>query len=681
MPAGLRLSGIACALVAALASAFLSAAPLRAEGEAGLAAAIPWPEVKYLVVAQNRNVSDVLSELAQQHGIRSVVSRDVSGRVSGRFENIPPGQLLAQLSKSFNLVWMFYNGILYVGTPTEVQTTFVTLRFAKPDRVSNSLSTLGIISPGASVSEIPGTTILSITGLPAFVDVNKHIAETLDNQEQFRQQGEMVIEVFPLNYAWAYDVVLGGPIINPDSNTAGSPNTIRGVASLLNDLVNDNGQFTVNTGEAFSTSGRPQAMVGALGPQQAAESARLGFYTGPTAPPAQGGAQSTGSGGQSQPSAQPQGRPVPGQGQPGSLGTNQATIMADVRRNAVVIRDIRENMPSYAKAISQLDVPVRVIEISAAIVDLAIGTSRSLGLHSVGVGIAGQGGGIASATGRRDLAVNDDAIVAQQAEAEGGAPNVLRNSIITREAGGADITDAPNILASGVFGTTQVMASLNALEQQSLARTLSRPTVLTLDNFGASISRLETFYVNSTGQYVSNLFNVSTGLSLQVIPHVTIEQGKERIYLQVKIEDGSLGARQVTSIPTVQQSSLTTQALIKRNQSLLIGGLYIKADKKQSSGYPWLQRIPVLGYLFSVKGRMDDMVERIFVITPKILDVESRNAGDYSKYFHPSPLEMEAIDEQAAFDLPVEEVRAAAETGRDKGPTPARPAAQKTKQP
>jgi type III secretion protein C len=200
------------------------------------------------------------------------------------------------------------------------------------------------------------------------------------------------------------------------------------------------------------------------------------------------------------------------------------------------------------------------------------------------------------------------------------------------------------------------MASINALEQQNKARTLSRPSVLTLDNFGASISRLETFYVNSTGQYVSNLFNVSTGLSLQVIPHVTIEKNKERIYLQVQIEDGNLGGRQVSAIPTVQQSSLTTQAMVKRDQSLLIGGLFLKVDKKQASGYPWLQRVPVLGYLFSVKGRMDDMVERIFVITPRIVEVDSKNLGDYSKYFQPAPLQQEALDEEAAFNLPVEEV-------------------------
>ena len=649
------------ASVAAVILGFLHFLPtLKADSTE--AALIPWPKIKYLIVAQNREVADVLSELSQQHGVRTVISGNVKGRISGRFENIPPGDLLSQLSRSFNLMWMFHNGILYVGTPVEVQTSLVTLRFSKPETVLSSLSRMGILSPGSSISNVPGTPLISITGLQAFVDVNRHVAETLDNQEQFRQQGEMVIEVFPLNYAWAYDVVLGGGLASADGNGS-SGSVIKGVASLLNELVNDTSQGAVNIGDTFASGGKPRAMVGALGPQQAAETARLGFYTGPapqsstvpaSAAPAAGPPSAAG------PSSAPlQGYSTatgPGQGLPGAFVTNQASIMSDVRRNAVVIRDIRENMPSYADAIAQLDVPARVIEISAAIVDLAIGTSRTLGVNSIGVGAAGQGGGVASATGRRELAVDDAAIVAQNAAAKANGVNVLNNPLISRAADAANAADAPNILASGVFGTTQVMASINALEQQNKARTLSRPSVLTLDNFGASISRLETFYVNSTGQYVSNLFNVSTGLSLQVIPHVTIEKNKERIYLQVKIEDGNLGGRQVTSIPTVQQSSLTTQAMVKRDQSLLIGGLFLKVDKKQISGYPWLQRMPVLGYLFSVKGRMDDMVERIFVITPRIVEIDSKNLGDYSKYFQPAPLQQEALDEEAAFNLPVEEV-------------------------
>ena len=50
------------------------------------------------------------------------------------------------------------------------------------------------------------------------------------------------------------------------------------------------------------------------------------------------------------------------------------------------------------------------------------------------------------------------------------------------------------------------------------------------------------------------------------------------------------------------------------------------------------------------------MVERIFVITPRIVEIDSKGLGDYSKYFQPATLEAEAIDEEIALDLPVEEI-------------------------
>jgi hypothetical protein len=102
----------------------------------------------------------------------------------------------------------------YVGTPVEVQTSLVTLRFAKPEIVLQSLG-YSLDTCAGIVRQRRPREVRSFRS-PAcrlMLKVAKHIAETIDNQQQFHQQGEMVIEVFPLNYAWAYDIVLGGDSI------------------------------------------------------------------------------------------------------------------------------------------------------------------------------------------------------------------------------------------------------------------------------------------------------------------------------------------------------------------------------------------------------------------------------------------------------------------------------------
>jgi hypothetical protein len=72
--------------------------------------------------------------------------------------------------------------------------------------------------------------------------------------------------------------------------------------------------------------------------------------------------------------------------------------------------------------------------------------------------------------------VNDGAIIDQ------GRKNLneLTAPILGRSSDMASVANAPNILASGVFGTTQIMGSINALEQQNQARTLSGQRYLTL---------------------------------------------------------------------------------------------------------------------------------------------------------------------------------------------------------
>ena len=67
-------------------------------------------------------------------------------------------------------------------------------------------------------------------------------------------------------------------------------------------------------------------------------------------------------------------------------------------------------------------------------------------------------------------------------------------------------------------------------------------------------------------------------------------------------------------------------------------------NRKDAGGYPWLYKLPVVGYLFGVKSGAREVVERIFVITPRIVEVNSKNLGDYSEYFKPSPTVENAIE-------------------------------------
>jgi len=615
---------------------------------------IPWAKRDFLIIAQNRRVGDVIADLCDQQGVKAIIYDSVRGVVSGKFDGKDPAKTLDQLCRSFNLMWYYNQGTLFLYGARELVTKIRSVYYANPENIISLLRSFNIISSDGGVTTVPGTRALMVSGPPDFVKMVDSVISSQDGEQQFHQQGETVIEVFPLRYAWAYDIPLG-----PAGNGGGT--MITGVATVLNNLVNGGGN--ISTGPNFTTLGLPKPVQGALSPKDLSSTALNGFYTAPsggqqggqsgqssTAPTSGGGAPSGGPWG---PGGQPRsgsavagGGPDQGTFSPSGLGSGPASqpysyaqITSDVRRNAVVIRDIRENMAFYKAAIEKLDVPVRIIEISAAVIDVQAGLGRTLGVDGVAVNGAGYGVG-GSATGNQNFLGS----MANGGLIGGNGTNGSGLGFFNTANGANGANNPPNILGSGVFGTTRITATINALEAENKARTMSRPTVMTLDNFGATINQQQTFYVSATGQYVSNLFNISSGLSLQVVPHIIQGTRGEEIYLQVQIADGSISSQQVGQLPTVQQSTLTTQSLIRKNQSLLVGGLYVKVDQKQQSGYPWLRKIPVVGALFSVSSSNKNYVERLFLITPKIIELTSKNLGDYSPYFQPSPTEEEAID-------------------------------------
>ncbi len=67
-------------------------------------------------------------------------------------------------------------------------------------------------------------------------------------------------------------------------------------------------------------------------------------------------------------------------GQAAPQNATQVNIMADPRVNAVLVNDAEYRMPYYAKVIADLDRPVELVEIHAAIVDIDSDFKRDLGV-------------------------------------------------------------------------------------------------------------------------------------------------------------------------------------------------------------------------------------------------------------------------------------------------------------
>ncbi|MDR1309668.1 MAG: EscC/YscC/HrcC family type III secretion system outer membrane ring protein, partial [Deltaproteobacteria bacterium] len=164
------------------------------------------------------------------------------------------------------------------------------------------------------------------------------------------------------------------------------------------------------------------------------------------------------------------------------------------------------------------------------------------------------------------------------------------------------------------------------LEENGEARMLGRPSVLTTDNMEATLENTTTYYIEVAGNEAVDLFKVESGTVLQVTPRI-IERpdSPPLIMLNITIQDdqdnsqGTMVAGSKMAIPPIKQTKINTQALIEAGQSLLIGGYYFEEKTDSESGVPLLKDIPVLGNLFKSSGRGTRMMERLVLITPRVI--------------------------------------------------------------
>ena len=262
------------------------------------------------------------------------------------------------------------------------------------------------------------------------------------------------------------------------------------------------------------------------------------------------------------------------------------SIIADPRVNAVLVSDFAYRMPYYEEVIRSLDKPVELVEIHAAIVDIDTNASRELGVNFRGKGGGNwQGGG---SLGSENPPVGGDTPGISTDLSSGGA---LLSTIYTH-------------------GSDYFMASINALESENAARMLGRPSVLTVDN-------------------------VEAGTVMLVTPHIIHEGGKTSIKLAVSVQDdqndASSGYQTVgesgdtLTVNPIKQTRINTQAMVEAGQSLLIGGYYYEQKSEGDSGVPILKDIPILGHLFKSSSTSGRQMERLILITPRIVTAEGEN--------------------------------------------------------
>jgi len=543
---------------------------------------IEWRTDNFSYVAQNKPLKDFIREFAASQGVTVVIDPDVEGSVNGRFD-LTPQSLLELMATSFGLSWYYDGSVLYVQPAGDMSSEIIRLSSTTVEKLRSTLRSLGIVDNRYPISYDSKRNTALVSGPKRYVELVKQTARAIDQNELTR--GVADIRIFPLRYAWAADFTF---------MQGGREQRVSGVASVLRQL--------------YAPAQRKSATTSGVSPSSRAERLNrmrgLGLVRDEAITQAENAASMS----------------ADQEAESGAFGGPELPqFQADGRMNAVLVRDRPERMAFYESVIRSLDVKPGLVEIEARILEVSSDEIDSLGidwrLHS---------GDFDFQFGRGNLPnLTFDGALAPDAPRPGGS----RTGIGTLPGTGVvPPVSSPDLQRGGILTTVlgdsgrYLIARVNALAQDGKANILASPRVLTLDNVEAVLENISTFFVRVAGNLDVALFDVSSGTSLRVTPLIVVEDGRRQVKLAIRIEDGSISSQSVDQIPVIQQSTIGTQAFITEGNSLLIGGYESNVNRDTQVGVPGLSSIPVLGHLFKYREKQTTSVQRLFMLTPRIVE-------------------------------------------------------------
>lgn len=277
------------------------------------------------------------------------------------------------------------------------------------------------------------------------------------------------------------------------------------------------------------------------------------------------------------------------------LSSFSPMIRAENRLNAVIVRDAVSRMPMYERLIKQLDVPQKLVEIDVTVVELskkdALDWQLSLALST------------------------------SHGHSEYGAGQNAANLFSPEAIAGKGLAGA----LTHIHSAYSLAASISALREKGKARSISRTSILTVNNLAAAMTDTQSYHAKVVGREVATLEEVSAGTRLQIKPRILPAPATNvpnQVWLSLELDDGGFESVTVDAMPMTRSSTLQTQTAVFEDESIMLAGYLRDIEEDAGWGIPYLRDIPWIGWIFGGKSTRNETVQRMFVITPHVVDLD-----------------------------------------------------------
>jgi general secretion pathway protein D len=281
---------------------------------------------------------------------------------------------------------------------------------------------------------------------------------------------------------------------------------------------------------------------------------------------------------------------VPGQTADGKPAVR---VVANPLDNALIIQASPEQYQGILRILKDLDIPPRQILLEAKIYSVDLTGSFAGGVSAQFQRVGGSDRGLLGAIG----------------SVAGVATTTLQFGAL-------------------VGKSKELLAFLNLSENTGRTRILSEPSLIATDSIPATLNvgtqvpvqTSSSTTVAGSSTVTNSISSRDTGVTLQVNARVN-PSGVVTLVINQEVSSPGAGAGSLT--PSFNQQVVQTQVTVQDGDTIAIGGLISDTTTSNSSGIPYLSRLPGLGMLFGNKSTSHNRNELIIFMTPHVILDES----------------------------------------------------------
>lgn len=328
-------------------------------------------------------------------------------------------------------------------------------------------------------------------------------------------------------------------------------------------------------------------------------------------------------------------------------------LQAHQETNALVVTAPPSAFRGIQSVVRQLDVRRAQVLVEAIIAEVAVDTSRELGIQwqAFSSGDSGLFGGTNFQSGGRNI-LNLSAAAGEEGQflPPGRGMNL------------GYVRGRSSLLGVEIL---EIGALARALATDANTNVLSTPSIVTLDNHQASINvgQEVPFLTGSfatqgfqSGEGQVNPFQTinrqEIGVKLNVTPH--INEG-DTIILDISQEVSTLAPSAGAIDLITNKRTITTRVMVSDGSMLVLGGLISDDLQEQMESVPGLSRIPLFGELFKYRTTSNVKRNLMVFIRPKILhDDAIMDNVTQSKYSNIRNRQLEQRERPAGLTRPAD---------------------------